>query len=213
MNKWIYISAIATMFTLAACAQNTSLTNSQVHKAHGHQAQYLHTQAYIQSMEAMHQKMEMAAYAENPDAAFNLGMIPHHQGAIEMAKIELQYGQDATMRALAKKIIATQQPEIHQMNQWLDNHSQLRKIGTTPSEYTSAYLAMSWHDEMMKGVMATNPDVAFAQGMIAHHQGAIEMANIELKYGNDVMTKQLARSIIAAQQPEIEVMQRWLQQQ
>lgn len=69
------------------------------------------------------------------------------------------------------------------------------------------------HDDMMQGMKSDNPDVAFAQGMIAHHQGAIDMAKTELKYGKDAEMRKLAQEIIAAQQPEIDRMQHWLQQQ
>jgi len=53
-------------------------------------------------------------------------------------------------------------------------------------------------------------DVDFVKGMIAHHQGAVEMAQIVLKYGNDEELKTLARQIIAAQEPEIAFMKAWL---
>ncbi|MDU6411543.1 MAG: DUF305 domain-containing protein [Yersiniaceae bacterium] len=66
------------------------------------------------------------------------------------------------------------------------------------------------HGDMMQAVKSSDPDIAFAQGMIAHHQGAIDMANTELKYGKDPAMRKLAQEIIAAQQPEIERMQRWL---
>lgn len=69
------------------------------------------------------------------------------------------------------------------------------------------------HEDMMQGMKSDDPDVAFAQGMIAHHQGAIDMAKTELKYGKDADMRQLAQEIIAAQQPEIDRMQRWLKQQ
>jgi len=50
-------------------------------------------------------------------------MIPHHQGAIDMAKGELSYGKDPAMRRLAQEIIADQQSEIDLMNLWLKKHA------------------------------------------------------------------------------------------
>ncbi|MEQ4620226.1 DUF305 domain-containing protein [Providencia vermicola] len=67
------------------------------------------------------------------------------------------------------------------------------------------------HSDMAKSMNEQNADVAFAQGMIAHHLGAIEMAKIELKYGTDPEMKKLAEQIINAQGPEIEQMQKWLE--
>lgn len=66
------------------------------------------------------------------------------------------------------------------------------------------------HEGMMKGAMARDPDVAFAEAMTAHHEGAIEMAKTQLKYGKDPEMRKLAEDIIKAQQPEIDQMQAWL---
>ena len=65
---------------------------------------------------------------------------------------------------------------------------------------------------MMKVIQFYNPDRAFALGMIPHHQGAVQMAQIELKYGTDPKMRQLAQAIIQAQEPEIKQMQNWLSQ-
>ena len=62
----------------------------------------------------------------------------------------------------------------------------------------------------MQGIAAQNPDAAFAAGMLAHHQGAVEMAQIELKYGKDPVMRKLAENIIQAQEGEIKLMQNWL---
>ncbi|MBB4124627.1 CopM family metallochaperone [Martelella radicis] len=56
---------------------------------------------------------------DDPDVAFVLGMIPHHQGAIDMARIQLAAGSDRVNRALAQHIIAEQQKEIDAMRAWL----------------------------------------------------------------------------------------------
>ncbi len=70
---------------------------------------------------------------------------------------------------------------------------------------------MKMHPAMMQGMMAEDPDAAFACSMIAHHQGAIDMAEIELKYGDDEQTKKMAQTIIDAQKHEIEDFKKWLQ--
>ncbi|WP_392420379.1 DUF305 domain-containing protein [Edwardsiella piscicida] len=66
------------------------------------------------------------------------------------------------------------------------------------------------HEDMMKGMMSNDPDVAFAAGMLPHHIGAVEMAKVELKYGKDPQMRQLAKSIIASQEKEINEMKAWL---
>jgi len=66
------------------------------------------------------------------------------------------------------------------------------------------------HDKMMAAVNESDPDKAFAKGMVAHHEGAIAMAETELKYGKDPEMRKLAQDIIKAQKGEIEQMNKWL---
>lgn len=77
------------------------------------------TAAYAATMDAMHGPMMEGMAHPDPDAAFVLGMIPHHQGAIDMSNVVLKYGTDPEIKALAGHIIADQQKEIEQMNAWV----------------------------------------------------------------------------------------------
>ncbi|MCC7283217.1 MAG: DUF305 domain-containing protein [Acetobacteraceae bacterium] len=72
------------------------------------------SQAFATAMNKMHRDMAIE-YSGNADRDFAAGMIPHHQGAIDMARIALQYGQDAEVRKLAEQIIAAQEKEIAQL--------------------------------------------------------------------------------------------------
>lgn len=60
--------------------------------------------------------------SSDPDTAFIKGMIPHHQGAIDMAKVVLQYGKDEQVKGWANQIIAAQEKEIAEMQDWLKAH-------------------------------------------------------------------------------------------
>ena len=76
------------------------------------------------SMKRMDKDMTAAPMTGNVDHDFAAMMIPHHQGAIDMAKGELIYGKDPVMRRLAQEIIADQQSEIDLMNLWLKKHAE-----------------------------------------------------------------------------------------
>ena len=81
-------------------------------------------------------------------------------------------------------------------------------------ESSRAYMdAMKRMDgPMMQGIQTGDPDVAFVQAMIPHHQGAIDMARAVLQFGKDDQVKVWANQIITAQQSEIAAMQEWLKQ-
>jgi uncharacterized protein (DUF305 family) len=74
------------------------------------------------AMSVMHEGMHTAPHTGNPDRDFVTMMIPHHQGAIDMAKALLLYGKDPQMRRLAQEIITDQQTEIQLMQLWLKQH-------------------------------------------------------------------------------------------
>lgn len=105
MIKFIAISAVILFSTASQAAENAPAWGK----------------AYDESMEKMHYGM-MVNYSDNADADFVRGMIPHHQGAVDMAKIQLQYGKDPEIRKLAEGIIKAQEVEIKQMQDWLKTH-------------------------------------------------------------------------------------------
>jgi uncharacterized protein (DUF305 family) len=78
---------------------------------------------FVEGMDKMHPAMMAGVMAEDPDVAFVCGMIPHHQGAIDMAKVQLQYGKDPWVKELAQKIIDAQTQEIAEMTKWLGEHA------------------------------------------------------------------------------------------
>jgi uncharacterized protein (DUF305 family) len=77
----------------------------------------------MQAMERMDAGMMAAKPTGNPDRDFAAMMIPHHQGAIDMAKVELIYGRDPVLRRLAQGIIVAQQQEIELMQRYLHEGS------------------------------------------------------------------------------------------
>ncbi|MBD0413542.1 CopM family metallochaperone [Oryzicola mucosus] len=79
------------------------------------------TEAYKAAAETMHKDMAID-YSGDADVDFVRGMIPHHQAAIDMAEVVLQYGKDPEIRKLAEAVISAQQAEIKQMQDWLAAH-------------------------------------------------------------------------------------------
>ena len=80
-------------------------------------------QLMADAMDVMHKGMHSAPYTGESDRDFVTMMIPHHQGAIDMAKALLLYGKDPQMRRLAQEIITDQQSEIQLMQLWLKRNN------------------------------------------------------------------------------------------
>jgi uncharacterized protein (DUF305 family) len=117
---------VALTLMLVALIAGIALAQSHHHDVNSGQINYADSTFTLQMMQAM-DRMDSAMIAakptNDPDRDFAAMMIPHHQGAIDMAKVELIYGHDPVLRRLAEGIIVEQQQEIELMQRSLNERS------------------------------------------------------------------------------------------
>lgn len=137
------------------------------------------------------------------DRAFVADMVPHHKSAVQMAKIAKRRGQSAFVKDLAHDIIRTQDAEITTM-QGIASPLDAAGVKAKSLGIPEDQMGMEMDDSELR--TADPFDRAFIDMMIAHHQGAIRMARVELVKGSNPKALQLANQIIAAQAREIRAM-------
>jgi uncharacterized protein (DUF305 family) len=134
------------------------------------------------------------------ESDFVLGMIPHHQEAVDVARIVLERGARPEVRALAEAIVVSQAAEIAQLEDW--------RAAWYPSVTAPAYVPM------MRPLDGLDPDAVdrtFASDMIHHHAMAIGMAEAVLALdGVRPEVADLARDVIRVQTEEIAALRGWI---
>ena len=158
------------------------------------------------------------------DVTFAQDMIPHHKQAVEMAELAETRASDPQVKAIAAQIKGAQGPEITTMTGWLTSWGEPvmasgggggmagHSMGGSKSGADMGGMGMMSADEMqtLGAASGTAFDRQFLTMMTAHHNGAIDMAKVQLDKGRFEPAKQLATSIRDSQQTEVAEMQRIL---
>lgn len=141
------------------------------------------------------------------DRHFIEQMIPHHDGAIEMARLALERAQTEEVRTLARDIIAAQESENAQMRLW---HRAWFGSEAAPAHHLAHMGGMSGDMATLRAISEEQFDREFVRQMIPHHEMAIMMAQM-LRGGTErPEMRALADEIISAQSAEIDLMRSWL---
>jgi uncharacterized protein (DUF305 family) len=153
------------------------------------------------------------------DVAFVRGMIPHHAQAVEMAELATERAASQQVKDLASTIQQAQDPEIEQMQGYLRAWGQPAEPAPSGGMGGMDHGGMSGDKpgmmsgqqmQQLEGASGAAFDRMFLQMMIEHHTGAIEMAEVELRDGQNADAKALAQKIIEAQRAEITQMRELL---
>ena len=141
------------------------------------------------------------------DVMFAIMMIPHHEQAVAMSDVLLSKEDiDVRVRELAEGVKAAQQPEIELMESWLDEWG-MDEFGDMGRMTPGPGMMMSEMDmSVLEDASGTDAERVFLEGMIVHHEGAIQMSEALLEAGSNPDARDLAEEIIVDQTDEIALM-------
>lgn len=183
---------------------NTSCESCNVSKTNTQSSQIL---------EAMHAPMHShkQSNTKSVEIDFLSDMIPHHQGAIDSAKLLLPQTKNPQVALLAENIIKAQEAEINEFKELIakkgvkttkistQEYKEFSEKNAKASESTISGMALEESGDM---------DLDFLNAMIAHHTGAVESSDIVLNYTKDKKIQEIAKHIIDEQNTQITAMQK-----
>lgn len=161
------------------------------------------------AMDKMMTEMKNIPNARDAAIDFLNGMTVHHESAVAMAESYLKYGaQNAKLKQMAEDIINAQTAEIEKMQSMIQKlEVEENKDETKESEYLEAYhRILERHMPSHSISTPTTVDQAFAEGMIKHHEMAVQMAETVLPYTDNEEVRHIAQHIIEVQNKEISQM-------
>jgi uncharacterized protein (DUF305 family) len=208
-KAWLLALLLAVASLLAACGSAGGGQQGGESGGGGH-GQMNHGQMGHGSMGMGSEGMARQMVMENgkySDRRFIDAMVPHHQGAIAMARVALENAEHEEIKGLSRNIVSTQQAEIEKLKA-----IKKEEFGTSrvPMEMSPSQMRAMGMMMTPERLTRSEPfDRAFIDAMIPHHQSAIDMAQVASKKSDNPKIKELAENIVSAQQREIEEMKQW----
>ena len=190
----VRIGAVASMLLIAAACSGVDESPDSISGG------AVATEASTATAPPVHATSELDA--EVPfDAMFIDSMVEHHRGAIAMAERVRFESERPELRAMAEEIIDAQVAEIGQLESW--------RVEWYPGLMQTDGMGMAMGDMEVSGDEAVPFDQRFIGAMIAHHEGAVGMAEEALTQSEHEELRALAQAIIDAQTAEIAQLEAW----
>jgi len=212
----LIITALALTLGFSSCQNNVSKTetdHSTMDSTDMGMGSMPMNSAMQSGMEKMMTEMHQMEMTGNIDYDFAMAMKSHHQAAVDMSQLELESGKDDELKEMAQNIITTQKKEINELQSFLDNHKNPERNYDPAMKDQGFSKAMDQSMRMMMDMcrIEENPslDKQFAQMMIRHHEGAVQMAEGFIQFGKDRQLISMAKKMIEDQKIEIGLLKKW----
>ena len=200
--KRVIITLLVVTAVLTACNQTEQKKQVNEHAVMEHGSSKP-TNTMMQAMDVSMMAMHKAKMTGNADYDFASMMIPHHEGAVVMAKAVVANGKSPELIAFSKKVIEAQQKEIKMLSEFLKTASEepTENAAQFKKDLNASMVPMM--KGMEKTTLTNNVDKDFVALMIPHHQSAVDMAIAYLPYCNNDKIRAIAEQILSSQQEEI----------
>ena len=212
-NLWLPALSVAAALTLASCGgagdgSGEGEMQGMDHGGSGGGSTEGSTSAGMDggstNMGAGAAREAVAPNGEYSDAAFVDAMIPHHEGALEMAEVAPDNAEHEEIRTLAREIVDAQRAEIEELRRIREDLG-----GSTMQMSGDEMEGMRMSEDPGELARARPFDRAFIDAMTPHHESAIEMANVALEESENQEVRGIAENIVAGQERELSQMEEW----
>src|SRR5215203_5896424 len=201
------IASAGTVFFFVSCNNNSgtvttedsvqsSTNDTMSHMGSDTMGHHNMNSGMMSAMQPGMQKMQGMNMTGDFDVDFANVMVEHHQGAIDMAEMEIAQGKDEKMKSMAQKISADQKKEQQELKDFVASY---KPSGMKHGEGELKKSMTSAMDQMKAMQMSGDTDKDFATMMMHHHEHGIEMAKMETEHGMSSKLKELAKKSITKQ--------------